>query len=80
MRSEQKFFDEIREIHFPGQTDIFTELEILPPFRPNCRCKGCAIPWHGEDARDSLPKAKRRGCWFVSNKRVLCPNCVREAK
>lgn len=72
------FHQQLRETHHAGQIDIFQELEIHPPFRPNVRCKGCGIPWNGEDARSTPQKAKDRACWYVSNSVVRCPSCHME--
>ncbi|MDE2468018.1 MAG: hypothetical protein KGL35_04580 [Bradyrhizobium sp.] len=80
MKFTPGFHEELREVLHKDQLDIFGELEIHPPFRPGVRCKRCARPWNGEDARTSKAKAIARGCWWVSNKRTECPDCLRNAK
>lgn len=74
----ESFHNSLRETQYAGQRDLFQELDIYPPYRPNCVCKGCGIPWRGEDARDKPGKAKERGCWYVSHSIVRCPKCHQE--
>jgi hypothetical protein len=76
----ESFHNDLRETRYPGQIDIFQELEISPPYRPNVVCKKCAKPWRGEDARSTPAKARERKCWYVSHGLVRCPDCHQESK
>lgn len=77
-RSEQAFFNELRETRLDGQLDMWSEMEIPPVWRPGVRCKKCGKEWRGEDSRPTIIQATKRSnrTWFVNNQTARCPECL----